>query len=149
VDVLNRARPREVDLSLDMKGGVGSSARLYTKVIRQIKQTNMVDHVLILDWDHKALKQLKREFPEVAVRALLHGRSLNMTDLLQAIPAESVSMSYDLIYVEDVVKVQALGMAVALVEMWQPDFERAVQLGVDIVSWGNPGEAKSTLQAQS
>jgi glycerophosphoryl diester phosphodiesterase len=109
----------------------------------------MVDHVLILDWDHGALRQLKREFPDVAVRALLRGRPLNLVELLQAIPADAVSLSYDLICDEDVVKVQESGMGVALVEMWQPDFERAMQLGVDIVSWGDPGEAKAALHAHS
>ena len=39
----------------------------------------------------------------------------------------------------------ALGVAITLAESWQPDFDFAARSGVDIVSWGNPTEAKQKL----
>jgi hypothetical protein len=65
--------------------------------------------------------------------------------MLCAVGADAVSLSYDVVRPQDVEQAHAVGVAVALVEMWRPDFDLAQRLGVDIVSWGNPQEAKQRL----
>ena len=56
-----------------------------------------------------------------------------------------MSLSYDLIRSGDVEQVHALGVAIMLAEMWQPDFDFVRKMGVDMVSWGDPIEAKQQL----
>ena len=144
-DVLHWARRNHVQLSLDLKGGFGERDRFYSAVLHMIEESAVIEHVLLLDWNHHALLQAKKAIPRIATRALLRGRPVNLADVLRSSQADAVSLSYDLICQQDVEQMRRIGVAVALVEMWQPDFERAVELDVDIVSWGNPEQAKEEI----
>ncbi|MCX7838303.1 MAG: hypothetical protein N2559_02455 [Anaerolineae bacterium] len=42
-------------------------------------------------------------------------------------------------------QLHALGVAVMLAELWQPDFDFVARLGVDMVSWGDPTQARQGL----
>ncbi|MEW5718391.1 MAG: hypothetical protein AB1817_07195, partial [Chloroflexota bacterium] len=95
--------------------------------------------------DHNELVRVKRAHPEITTRALIRGRLVNLTDALKACHADCVSLSYDLIRPGDVEQVHALGIAIALAELWQPDFDFVARSGVDIVSWGDPAQAKQKL----
>jgi hypothetical protein len=89
--------------------------------------------------------EIKKRNPKILTRALLRGRQVNLVDIVQAAQADAVSLSYDYICHEDVEKLRSAGISIALCEMWQPDFEYALQYDIDILSWGNPQEARKAL----
>ena len=144
-DVLDWARRIGVHLSLDLKSGFIAEGRLHREVVRLLKRTQTVDRVMLLSWDHVELAQTKKAHPELTTRALIRGRPADLPGMLKAVGADAVSLSYDLVRPDDVEQAHAQGVAVAMVEMWQPDFDLAVRLGVDIVSWGDPNEARKAL----
>jgi glycerophosphoryl diester phosphodiesterase len=144
-DILEWAKQNHARLSLDLKGGFGIGERLYPSVLAMLERMGMIESVLLLDWNHIRLLQAKKSFPKVATRALFRGKPVNLLEVVLASQADAVSLSYDLICQEDVDQMRTHGIAVAMVEMWQPDFLRAVELDVDIVSWGNPKQAKEAI----
>ena len=144
-DVLAWARDADAKLSLDLKTGFMPEGKLTAEVLRVIEKTNTANRVMLIAWDHNELVRAKNARPEITTRALLRGRLVNLPATIQACRADCVSLSYDLIRPGDVEQVHALGVAITLAEMWQPDFDFAVRSGVDIVSWGNPTVAKQKL----
>jgi glycerophosphoryl diester phosphodiesterase len=146
-DVLAWARDVDTKLSLDLKIGFTPEGKLTAEVLRAIERTNTANRVMLLGWDHNELVRAKNAHPEITTRALMRARLANLPAALTAARVDCVSLSYDLIRPEDVEQAHALGVAVTLAEMWQPDFDFAIRSGVDIVSWGDPAEAKRRLDS--
>ena len=144
-DVLAWTHKVDAKLSLDLKTGFAPEGKLTTEVLRVIERTQTADRVMLIAWDHHELARAKAAHPEITTRALLRGRPVNSREMIQACRADCVSLSYDLMRPGDVEQLHALGVAIALAEMWQPDFDFAARSGVDIVSWGDPTEAKRKL----
>jgi len=144
-DVLAWARNVDAKLSLDLKTGFTPEGKLTAEVLRVIERTNTANRVMLLAWDHNELVRAKNAHPEITTRALMRARLANLPAALTAARVDCVSLSYDLIRPDDVEQMHALGVAVTLAEMWQPDFDFVAHSGVDIVSWGDPAEAKRRL----
>jgi glycerophosphoryl diester phosphodiesterase len=144
-DVLAWARDVDAKLSLDLKTGFTPEGKLTAEVLRAIERTNTANRVMLLAWDHNELVRAKNAHPEITTRALMRARLVNLPAALTAARVDCVSLSYDLIRPDDVEQMHALGVAVTLAEMWQPDFDFVARSGVDIVSWGDPAEAKHRL----
>ena len=144
-DALAWAREVDAKLSLDLKTGFTPAGELTTQVLRVIERTNTADRVMLIAWDHDELVRVKNAHAEIMTRALIRGRLVNLPTTIQASRADCVSLSYDLIRPGDVEQVHALGVAITLAEMWQSDFDFVARSGVDIVSWGDPAEAKRRL----
>ncbi len=148
-EVLAWAQDGEVLLSLDLKTGFRPERILCQEINLLIKRTQTVNRVVLIGWDHLELKWLKMEDPEVTTRVLIRARPVDLPSVVRAASADAVSLSYDLIRPSDVQQLHDLGIAVALVEMWQPDFGLARCLDVDLVSWGNPEQARKALADNS
>jgi glycerophosphoryl diester phosphodiesterase len=147
-DVLAWARDTGVHLSLDMKTFFRSEGSLIKEVIRLLERTNTRDRVLLLFFDHEELFQTKLAHPDLTVRALLAGRLLNYTDYLQKIKADCVSVSYGILRPEDIERFHSIGAAVVLVEYWNTDGELFQRFDIDVLSCGNPQEARRILGDQ-
>jgi glycerophosphoryl diester phosphodiesterase len=146
-DVLAWARDVNARLSLDLKTGFTPEGELTAQVLRVIERTNTADRVMLVAWEHAELVRVKDAHPEILTRALLRGRLVHLADAMRACRADCVSLSYDLIRPADVKVLHAHGIAVMLAEMWEPDFDFVARSGVDLVSWGNPAEARQKLGA--
>jgi hypothetical protein len=144
-DVLIWAKDVDAVLSLDLKSSFTPEGHLHAEVVRLLKRTQTCNRVMLLAWDHIELRHTKSAYPELTTRALVRARPADLRGMLQAVGADAVSLSYDVVRPQDIEHAHALGVAVALVEMWHPDFVMAHRLAVDIVSWGNPYEAKQQL----
>lgn len=83
----------------------------------------------------------------MTTRALLRGRPLNLVEVVRASGADAVSLSYDLASQDDVDALHAAGIAVVIAELFEPDFQRVVDLGADVVSYGDPIVAIRELPA--
>ncbi|MCI0477282.1 MAG: hypothetical protein L0Y55_13620, partial [Anaerolineales bacterium] len=139
------ARAADACLSLDLKTGFTPEGKLTAEVLRVIERTQTADRVMLIAWEHSELVRAKNAHPEILTRALLRGRPVNLAETICACRADCVSLSYDLIRPADVEQLHARGVAVMLAEMWQPDFGFAIHSGVDLVSWGDPAQARRGL----
>jgi len=147
-EVLAWARDTGVHLSLDMKTFFRSEGSLIKEVIRLLERTNTRESVLLLFFDHEELFQTKLAHPDLTVRALLTGRLLNYTDYLHKIRADCVSVSYGILRPEDIERFHSIGAAVVLVEYWNTDGELFQRFDIDVLSCGNPQEARRILGDQ-
>lgn len=144
-DVLAWARDAGTILSLDIKNIFQPEGVVIKEVIRCLEQTNTKENVLLLFMDHSELFQTKVAHPELTVRALLIGRLKSYCDYLQAIRADSVSISYGMFRPQDVEELHAVGIAVALSSVWNPNTDLFHTLDIDIFNHGNPAEARKIL----
>ncbi len=70
---------------------------------------------------------------------------MDLVGALRAAKVHAVSLAYGLTSAELVDECHEAGIAVVLAEMWKPDFEHALELGVDVVGWGEPIQARRGL----
>ncbi len=147
-DVLVWARDIGAYLSLDMKTFFTPEGILTKEVIRLLEKTNTKDNVLLLFFDHKELFHTKLAHPELTVRALLTGRLLNYAEYLQKIKADCVSVSYGLFRPEDIEQIHSIDVALVLIQYWNQSSELFQQYDIDVLSVGNPVDARKILNRQ-
>jgi glycerophosphoryl diester phosphodiesterase len=136
-EVLNFAKESGAYLSVDLKTGHGRARWWVDEVARLSSDHRVEDQILVLSWDHRMLRELRDQAPAIAQRALMKGNLTCFPAYLEATDVEAVSLSYDLIEVQDVEGAHARGVAVAMAEMWCMDVSRAHRVGADLVSWGD------------
>jgi len=144
-DVLVWARDTGAHLSLDMKTFFRAEGSLVKEVVRLLKRTNMKDNVLLLFFDHEELLHTKLAHPDIAVRALLTGRIVNLVEYLRKIKTDCLSVSYGLFRPEDIEQIHSIGAALALVGFWNQNNELFQQYDIDMFSVGNPIDARKIL----
>jgi len=147
-DVLVWAWDAGAHLSLDMKTFFTPRGRLTKEVIRLLERTNTKDNVLLLFFDHEELFHTKSSHPELTVRALLTGRLVSIAEYLQKIKADCVSLSYGLFRPEDIEQIHSIGAALALVQYWNQNGNLFQQHDIDVLSVGNPIDARKILNHQ-
>lgn len=147
-DILVWARDAGAHLSLDVKTFFKPQGILAKEVIRLLEKTNTKDQVLLLFWDHQELLHTKLVDPPLTVRALLTGRLLNCSEYLQNIKADCISVSYGMLRPGDVEQIHSVGTAIALIEYWNQESDLFQQHEIDILSVGNPVEARKILNHQ-
>ena len=147
-DVLVWARETGAHLSLDMKTFFKPEGILAKEVIRLLKRTNTKDNVLLLFFDHEELFQTKLAHPELTVRALLTGRLLNIAEYLRKIKADCVSVSYGMLCPADIEQIHSMGAAMVLIELWNQNSDIFQKYDIDVLSYGNPVDARKILNRQ-
>ncbi len=145
-DVLVWAHDTNAHLSLDMKTFFKPDGSLTKEVLSLLEQTHTKDNVLLLFFDHKELFHTKLAHPELTVRALLTGRLLNYAEYLQKIKADCVSVSYGLFRPEDIEQIHSIDVALVLIEYWNQNHDLFRQYDIDMLSVGNPVEARKILR---
>lgn len=144
-DVLVWAHDVGANLSLDLKTFFRTEGSLTREVLRLLERTNTKDKVVLLFFDHKELFHTKLIHPDLTTRALFTGRLLNYAQYLQKIKADSVSVSYGMLRPEDIEQVHSIGAAVVLIEYWNKNSDLFRQFDIDVLSCGNPVEARKIL----
>jgi glycerophosphoryl diester phosphodiesterase len=144
-DVLIWARDAGAHLSLDMKTFFRTEGSLAKEVVRLLEQTNTKDNVLLLFFDHEELLHTKLVHPELTARALLTGRLVNIAEYLRKIKADCLSVSYGLFRPEDIEQIHSIGAALVLIGYWNQNSELFRQYDIDVLSVGNPIEARKIL----
>lgn len=147
-DILVWARDTGAHLSLDMKTFFNSEGSLAREVVRLLERTNTKAHALLLFFDHEELLHTKLAHPELTVRALLTGRLLNYAEYLQKIKANCVSVSYGMLRPADIEQIHSIGAAMVLIEYWNQNGELFQQYDIDVLSVGNPVDARKILNHQ-
>ena len=147
-DVLVWARNAGTNMSLDIKTFFKLEGSLTKEVVRLLERTNTKDKVLLLFFDHQELLHTKLAHPELAVRALLTGRLVNIAEYLRKIQADCVSLSYGTLRPEDIERIHSIGAAVILIEYWNQNSDLFQQFDIDVLSVGNPVAARKILNGQ-
>jgi glycerophosphoryl diester phosphodiesterase len=124
--------------TLDIKNGFTFDRRVFARTLELVEHYDFVNRVQLAGFDHVAVLWLKEQNPQVTTRVLLRGRPVNLVDTVRASAADAVSLSYDLTTRAEADALHEAGIAVILAELWEPDFARVVEIGADIVSWGDP-----------
>jgi len=148
LEVLEWLKSQTVSMTLDVKSGFGIGVAAFQAVLEAVRRTNTQEQVLMGGWDHIGLLWTKRHEPAVRTRAFLRGSPIDLVTMVKRAEVDAVSLSYDLIDRSDVEALHEAGIAVVLAEMWEPNFRFPVELGVDMVSWGDPAEAIFALELQ-
>jgi glycerophosphoryl diester phosphodiesterase len=146
-DVLAWASDEDVCLSLDLKVGFKPENSLMRAVMASLDRTRAWDQVMLISWDHVELLEIKRSHPQATTRALIYGRLTAYSEFLKYTGADAISLTYGIARRSDVDEIHRAGVAVIMGEMWRPDFEMIKNLDVDLVSWGDPSEARKLLSA--
>jgi glycerophosphoryl diester phosphodiesterase len=145
-DVLVWARDVGAMLSVDVKSSFRPFLVSHRAVLHAVDRTCSSAHVVLGDWDHLAMRALKRERADVMTRIALRARPHDIGALVVATQADAVTLEWDLLQPHDVEVAHAHGAAVTLMSGWHVRFFRvAATHGVDVVSWGDPEEARQLL----
>ena len=144
-EVLAWAKSQDVFLSLDLKTGFQPEYRLSLEVLRVIDRTQAHANVMLIAWDHVELLKIKQSYPNLLTRALIRGRLVEHYGFLKSIQVDAVSLTYGVVRPADVEEVHRAGVAAIMAEMWRPDFRAVLDLGLDMVSWSDPLEARRAL----
>jgi glycerophosphoryl diester phosphodiesterase len=145
-DIFEWAGRNSARFTLDVKNGFDFDREVFRRTVDLVVNYGFTQRVMIVGWDHLAIRWVKETHPEIAARVLLRGRPLNLVNLVQASMADAVSLSYDLAGKAEVEALHAAGIAVMIAEVFEPDFARIVSIGADMVSWGDPIVAARELQ---
>jgi len=148
-DVLVWARETGAHLSLDMKTFFKPEGSLAREVVRLLERTNTKDNVLLLFFDHEELFHTKLAHSDLAVRALLTGRLLNLADYLQKIKVDCVSVSYGMLRPTDIEQIHSIGAAMVLIEYWNQNSDIFRQYDIDVLSVGSPMDARKILNSSN
>lgn len=148
IEVLDWLKSQSVGLTLDVKSGFGIGVAAFQAVLEAIRRTQTQEQVVVGGWDHIGLLWSKRHNPALRTRAFLRGSPIDLIGMVKRAEVDAVSLSYDLIDRSDVEALHEEGIAVVLTELWEPNFRFPVELGVDMVSWGDPAEAIFALELQ-
>jgi glycerophosphoryl diester phosphodiesterase len=148
VEVLDWLNGQSVGMTLDVKSGFGAGVAVFQAVLEAARRTNSQSRLMIGGWDHIGLLWTKRHEPALRTRAFLRGSPVDLVGMVKRAEVDAVSLSYDLIDRSDVEALHEAGVAVVLTEMWEPNFRYPVELGVDMISWGDPAEAIYALEMQ-
>ena len=145
-DVLVWARDVGAHLSLDMKTFFKPEGILVKEVVRLLERTNTKNNVLLLFFDHEELLNIKLAHPDLAVRALLTGRIVNLVEYLRKIKADCLSVSYGLFRPEDIDQVHSINAALVLVGYWDQNDDIFQQYDIDVLSVNSPIEGRKILE---
>ncbi len=137
-DMFEWASRNDAKFSLDIKNGFDFDRAVFQRTLDLVAHYEFTQRAMLVGWDHHALRWVKQSYPDITTRILLRGRPLNLVDVVRASQADAVSLSYDLTRQSDIRALHDAGVAVLIAELFEPDFERIVQLGADMVSWGDP-----------
>jgi len=144
-DIFEWATHNDAKFSLDIKNGFGFERDVFERTFQLVEHYTFESRVMLIAWDHAALRWVKQTHAHMTTRVLLRGRPLDLVTVVRASLADGVSLSYDLASQADVAALHAAGIAVLIADLFEPDFERVVALGADLVSWGDPIQAAREL----
>lgn len=145
-DIFEWASRNDAKFTLDLKNGFDFDRAVFERTRELVEHYSFVARAQFIGWDHAALRALKQANPALTTRVLLRGRPVNLVETVGASQADAVSLSYDLVGPADVAALHAAGIAVVVADLFEPDFVRVVELGADVLSWGDPIAAISELK---
>jgi glycerophosphoryl diester phosphodiesterase len=137
-EVVELAKGR-VGLAVEVKNGPVFYPRIAELLVEELRRRDFVDEVLIISFDHPALKRLHELEPRLKIGLLYSCRLLDAVAAARAVGAEVVRPRNDFVTPEDVAALHAAGIAVS---PWTVNDEalmrRMIELGADSMGTNYP-----------
>ena len=107
----------------------------------------MQDQVVLISFDHQALRRVKQQAPELAVGALSVTSLADLLELAHTIPAESLHPHWALVEASGVDRCHQAGLAVA---PWGEDmnYPHILEAGVDAFNADHPAEVRQSFMSE-
>jgi glycerophosphoryl diester phosphodiesterase len=144
-EVLDWARGRAA-LAVEIKASEVRYEGIEARVVDLLARHGMIEHVLVISFDHTCLYEVKRLQPNVATGALYLARPVDPAGLMQAAHADVMRPHWAYVTEEEVRVARENGWAIA---PWGATESRMWRhlwaLGVDVISANHPDRLVSTL----
>jgi glycerophosphoryl diester phosphodiesterase len=146
-EVLDWARQRGTVLDIEIKNAPVFYAGIEDKVVGAIREAEMLDQVIVISFDHGAVKRVKELEPRIATGVLYSCRPTDGgISLARAAQADAVLPHWAYVTKEDVATAHTAGLSVA---PWASSdhevLKRLVQCGVDAIGTNHPDVLKQVL----
>ncbi len=105
--------------------------RLTECLAELLERTDSFDHVIVISFDHRVLRDLKATHPRIRTEAITHERFADPLATLRAAQVESVSIELNMFHPDDAQAIHDAGIAIRLHLPRPATLEHFAQLGVD------------------
>jgi glycerophosphoryl diester phosphodiesterase len=149
-EVLDWARERGAVVDIEIKNAPVYYPGIEDQVVNAVRAAHMVDNVIVISFDHAAVKRVKELEPRIATGVLYACRPTDAgIGLAQAARADAVLPHWAYVTHEDVKAAHEAGLAVAPWASSDPEvLEQLVQCGVDAIGTNHPDVLKNVLGAR-
>jgi glycerophosphoryl diester phosphodiesterase len=146
-EVLDWARPRGVVMDVEIKNAPIYYAGIEQAVVNAIQRAGMADQVIVISFDHAAVKRVKQLEPRIATGVLYACRPTDGgIGLARAAQADAVLPHWAYVTAEDVQAAHAAGLAVAPWATSDPAILRKlIGDGVDAIGTNHPDVLRGLL----
>ncbi len=146
-DVLAWARDRGTVVDIEIKNAPLFYAGIEDAVVSSVRNMNMVDNVIVISFDHAAVKRVKDIEPRIATGVLYACRPIDAgVALAHAAAADALLPQWAFVTREDVSRAHEAGLAVA---PWATSDRKVVghliDCGVDAIATNHPDEVRRVV----
>ena len=128
-------------LVIELKGTEDSD--LVAKTIEAVREYRMLDQVMLISFDHPALREARRLSPDVWTGCLYVGRVADPIGLARSCHADALCPNLGLVHPEDVAAAHDAGLAVCVWTVNDPTaIQNARRLGVDSITSDFPDRVR-------
>ena len=147
-EVLQWAHARATVVDIEIKNAPLYYDGIERKVVDAADASGMTDNVIVISFDHPAVKRVKDLEPRIATGVLYACRPLNAgVDLARSANADALLPQWTHVTREDVRVAHAAGLAVAPWATSDPAVLRQlIEAGVDAVATNHPDIARKVVQ---
>jgi len=146
-EVLDWIKDKPVGLSLDIKNGFGFDFQIFLDTLSRVEKHGLINKVVFLGWDHGALLRLKAKNPTVKTRGIIRGYPVDIVGVAKKAQLDALNLDSDMVTEEEIDDLHKQEIAVAIAEIINPNYERAANLGADIICCKDPRLANTTLSS--
>ncbi|MGI9148055.1 MAG: glycerophosphodiester phosphodiesterase [Chloroflexota bacterium] len=146
-DVLEWARERGTIVDIEIKNAPIYYAGIEETVVKALDSQNMAEQVIVISFDHAAVKRVKALDPRVATGVLYAARPVDAgVDLARQADADALLPHWAYVTPEDVRAAHTAGLAVAPWATSDPQIlARLIEAGVDAIGTNHPDILRDIL----
>jgi glycerophosphoryl diester phosphodiesterase len=146
-EVLEWARERRTVVDIEIKNAPIYYEGISESVVRAVRDAKMVDQVIVISFDHVAVKEVKRIEPAIATGVLYACRPTDAgVALARAADADALLPHWAYVTSEDVAAAHRAGLVVAPWASSDPEVLRhLVTCGVDAIGTNHPDVLRDVL----
>ena len=150
-EVLAWARARETIVDIEIKNAPVYYAGIEQKVVAAVSAAGMSDNVIVISFDHVAVRRVHELEPRIATGVLYACRPIDGgVGLARAASADAVLPHWTYVTREDVEAAHAAGLAVAPWATSDPEVMRhLIACGVDSIGTDHPDILRGVLASAS
>lgn len=147
-EVLDWARARGVVVDIEIKNAPVFYDGIEDRVVSAVRAAGMVDQVIVISFDHAAVKRVKELEPRIATGVLYACRPTDGgVSLARAAQADAVLPHWAYVTADDVALAHSANLAVAPWASSDPTVLRhLVECGVDAIGTNHPDVLKQVLE---